>query len=306
MKMIMDKIGLVTITFNSANVLQPFLDCVWSQSHENLLLYVVDNASDDATRSILKNESDTRLRVVNNDINFGVAKANNQGIEKALAEGCDQVLIINNDVEFESTLIEKLIKVQKEIGCSLVSTKIMYYNNPDHIWYSGSWFIKKKGYLPLHRGMKELDEGQYDEIVEVEYAPTCCLLVKKQVFEDIGIMNEDYFVYFDDTDFSYRVWKDGRHKMIYFPFVEFYHKVGSLTESFNKEVTKTYRGDFFIKQNTRNHIYFLKQIGGIFAYGLIVWLFLKNNIRFVINPEIRKNFATWWLINKSYFEGLRM
>jgi hypothetical protein len=302
----LDKIGLVTITYNSADVLRPFLDCVWRQTHNNLVLYVVDNASQDATCSILEKENDLRLQIINNSTNFGVAKANNQGIESAIADGCDQVLIINNDVEFETTLIEKLLQVQAEKSCSLVTPKMMYFDNPNHIWYAGSWFIKKKGYLPLHRGMKQLDEGQYDEIVEVEYAPTCCLLAKKKVFQDIGLMDEKYFVYFDDTDFSYRVWKDRRHKIFYYPDIKFYHKVGSLTKSFNKEEGKIFRGDFFIQQNTKNHIYFLKKIGGLFAYAFIVWLFFKNNIKFLVNPQIRKNFKTWLLINKSYFKGVRM
>ncbi|MDA9808152.1 glycosyltransferase family 2 protein [Flavobacteriales bacterium] len=302
----MDKIGLVTITYNSADVLQPFLDCVWQQTHNNLVLYIIDNASEDDTHLILEKENDSRLQIINNSTNFGVAKANNQGIKRAIADDCDQVLIINNDVEFETTLIEKLLQVQTEKSCSLVTPRMMYFDNPNHIWYAGSWFIKKKGYLPLHRGMKELDQGQYDEIVEVEYAPTCCLLAKKEVFQDIGLMDEKYFVYFDDTDFSYRVWKDKRYKMFYSPDVKFYHKVGSLTKSFNKEEEKIFRGDFFIQQNTKNHIYFLKKIGGLFAYAFIAWLFLKNNIRFIVNPQIRKNFKTWLLINTSYFEGLKM
>jgi GT2 family glycosyltransferase len=302
----LDKIGVVTITYNSADILQPFLDCVWSQTHDDLVLYVVDNSSSDSTLSILKKNNNSRLIIIENKINFGVAKANNQGIIKAIEDGCNQILIINNDVEFEPMLIEKLIKVQEKKNCSLVAPKMMYFDSPNKIWYAGSWFIKKKGYLPLHRGMKELDKGQYDEITQVEYTPSCCLLAKKEVFQDVGMMNEKYFVYFDDTDFSYRVYKDGRHKMFYSPDVKFYHKVGSLTKSFNQDAKKTYRGDFFIKQNTRNHIYFLKQIGSVFAYGFIVWLFFKNNIRFITNSQIRKDFATWRLINKSYFEGILM
>tara|TARA_B110000091_G_scaffold203980_1_gene238126 strand:+ start:65 stop:976 length:912 start_codon:yes stop_codon:yes gene_type:complete len=300
----MDKIGLVTITYNSSDVLRSFLNCVWKQTHSNLILYVIDNASADATLPMLDNEKDNRLRVVKNDKNFGVSKANNQGIKQAILDGCDQILIINNDVEFESTLIEKLIKIQIEKKCSLVTPKMMYYDNPNHIWYAGSWFVKKKGYLPLHRGIKELDEGQYNTIIDVEYAPTCCLLIKKEVFQDVGLMDEKYFVYFDDTDFSYRVWRDGRHRILYYPNVEFYHKVGSLTKSFEKDEKKVYRGNFFLQQNTKNHIYFLKKIGGAFPYAFIFWLFFKNNIRFVINPQIRKNISTLWLINKSYFQGL--
>ena len=302
----MDKIGLVTITYNSADVLQPFLDCVWQQTYNNLVLYVVDNASKDSTRSILEKDNDSRLRIIKNSTNFGVAKANNQGVESAIADSCDQVLFINNDVEFETTLIEKLLQIQAERPCSLVTPKMMYFDNPNHIWYAGSWFVKKKGYLPLHRGMKQLDEGQYDKIIEVEYAPICCLLAKKEVFQDIGLMDEKYFVYFDDTDFLYRVWKDRRHKIFYCPDVKFYHKVGSLTKSFNKQEEKIFRGDFFIQQNTKNHIYFLKKIGGLFSWAFIVWLFFKNNIRFIVSPQIRKNFKTWLLINTSYFEGLKM
>ena len=65
----MDKIGLVTITYNSADVLQPFLDCVWQQTHNNLVLYVVDNASADATLSILAKDRDSRLKIINNSTN---------------------------------------------------------------------------------------------------------------------------------------------------------------------------------------------------------------------------------------------
>ena len=79
-----------------------------------IVLYVIDNASTDDTKKILDLEIDPRLVVINNYDNLGVAKANNQGILKAIEDGCDQVLIINNDVEFEPALIDKLIQVQKE------------------------------------------------------------------------------------------------------------------------------------------------------------------------------------------------
>ena len=300
----MDKIGLVTVTYNSAKVLQSFLDCVWKQTYNNLVLFVIDNASDDETDSILKISKDNRLNIIKNESNLGVAKANNQGISFAMSMGCDQVLLINNDVEFEINLIEKLLKVQVQQSCSLVVPKMMYFDNNDCLWYAGSWFRKLNGYLPLHRGIGERDEGQFDKITKVDYAPTCCLLVKKQVFLDIGLMDEKYFVYFDDTDFSFRVWRDSRHKLFYCPDVKFYHKVGSLTASFSNSAEKKYRGGFFIKYNIRNHVYFLKKIGTVFCYIFIIWLFFKNNLKFIFNSDIRKNFTTWKLINISYLEGL--
>ncbi len=302
----MEKIGLVTITYNSADVIRGFLESTFSQTFQNFIIYIIDNNSQDNTIEILKENTDSRIELVKNKENVGVAKANNQGIELALKDNCTQVLIINNDVEFEKQLFEKMLQIQKDKNCSLVVPKMMYFDTPDYIWYAGSSFVKKKGFLPIHKGIKQKDISQFDGVYPVEYAPTCCLLVKKEVFQDVGMMDEKYFVYFDDTDFSYRVLKDGRHKLFYFSDTRFYHKVGSLTKSVEKEKKREYRGDFFIKQNTRNHIYFLKKIGSIYAYLFILFLFFKNNIKFIINPNFRKNFHTWKLINKSYFEGLRM
>ena len=302
----MEKIGLVTIAYNSADVLKGFLDSTFKQTFQNFVIYIIDNNSQDNTISLLKEYNDQRIVLIKNPENVGVARANNQGIKLALKDGCSQVLIINNDIEFEEHLFDKMLNIQKENNCSLVVPKMMYYDNPNHIWYAGSDFVKTKGFLPIHKGMRQKDEGKFDGVLKVEYAPTCCLLVKKQVFEDVGLMDEKYFVYFDDTDFSYRVLIDGRHKLVYFSDVEFYHKVGSLTKSVDKEKNKEYRSDFFIKQNTRNHVYFLKKIGGSYSYLFILFLFFKNNIRIFINPKFRLTFKNWKLINKSYFEGLRM
>ena len=302
----MEKIGLVTITYNSQDVIRGFLKSTLFQTFQNFIVYIIDNNSKDNTLEILKENTESRINLVQNKKNVGVAKANNQGIELALKDKCTHVLIINNDVEFEKELFEKMIQIQKDNNCSLVVPKMMYFDNPNYIWYAGSIFVKKKGFLPLHKGIKQKDIAQFDGVYPVEYAPTCCLLIKKEVFKDVGMMDEKYFVYFDDTDFCYRVLKDGRHRLFFFSDTKFYHKVGTLTKSIIKEKNREYRGDFFIQQNIRNHIYFLRKIGGVYAYLFIIFLFFKNNFRFIISSDYRKNLYTWRLINKSYFQGLRM
>jgi len=133
------------------------------------------------------------------------------------------------------------------------------------------------------------------------------VLIKKEVFEDIGLMDEKYFVYFDDTDFLYRVLKDKRHKLLYNPSATLYHKVGSLSKSFMKtRKHKIYRSDFFLTQNIKNHIYFLRKIGGYFAFVFCLILFFKNNIRFLLSPRIKLNLSTFILINKAYLAGWRL
>ena len=123
----MDKIGIVTITYNSANVLSGFLESVFSQTYKNFILYVVDNSSKDDTKKILKSLKDSRLKIIFNKKNIGVAKANNIGIKKAINDNCNQVLIINNDVEFETNLINNLLATQSKFDCSLVAPKMKYF-----------------------------------------------------------------------------------------------------------------------------------------------------------------------------------
>ena len=302
----MDKIGIVTITYNSANVLTGFLESVFNQTYTNFILYVVDNSSIDDTKKILKSINDNRLKIIFNNKNLGVAKANNIGIKKAINDNCNQMLIINNDVEFETNLINNLLATQSKFDCSLVAPKMKYFYDKNKIWYAGSWFNSINGFLPVHRGMNQIDRKQYDKDELTHYAPTCCLLVKKIVFEDIGYMDEKYFVYFDDVDFLYRVYKQKNHKLYYCYDVDFFHKVGSLTSSIVEIKKNIYRSDFFIKQNCRNHVYFLKKVGGIYSICFIILLFFKFNLRFVLSSRIRKNFSTFVLINKSYFSGLFM
>tara|TARA_B100001093_G_scaffold305440_1_gene291382 strand:+ start:90010 stop:90924 length:915 start_codon:yes stop_codon:yes gene_type:complete len=301
-----DKIGIITITFNSANVLAGFLESIFSQSYKNFILYVIDNASEDDTINILKSLKDSRSKVIFNKKNLGVARANNIGITKAINDNCDQVLIINNDVEFKTNLINNLLITQSKFDCSLVAPKMKYFYDKNKIWYAGSWFKSLNGFLPLHRGMNQNDSKQYDQDELIHYAPTCCLLIKKIVFKDIGYMDEKYFVYFDDVDFLYRVYKQKHHKLYYCYNVDFYHKVGSLTSSIVENKKNIYRSDFFIKQNFKNHVYFLKKVGGIYSSFFIFLLFFKFNLRFVFSKRIRKNLSTFFLINKSYFSGLFM
>ena len=116
----MEKIGLVTITYNSADVIRGFLESALSQTFQNFVIYIIDNNSQDMTLKILTEYTDNRIKLVKNKKNVGVAKANNQGILLALEDNCTQVLIINNDVEFERQLIEKMLQVQKDNKCSLV------------------------------------------------------------------------------------------------------------------------------------------------------------------------------------------
>jgi GT2 family glycosyltransferase len=275
-------VGVVTVTFNSATVLPDFLRCMSAQSHRNFLLFAVDNASQDDTTNILRSCSDHRLKFVLNAGNLGVAEGNNQGIRAALEAGCSAVLLINNDTEFETELVAKLLEALDTYDAEIVCPKMMYYDQPDRIWCAGGEFLPSRGYMSICYGENEIDRGQHDRVRVVTDVPTCCVLIKKRVFDIIGLMDERYFVYVDDSDFMYRAMKAGV-RMIYFPGAKLLHKVSSLTGGGESQ--------FAIHYATRNRVFFQLKYFGVLR--TLPWILARELTWFAALAAGRKD-LTWF------------
>ena len=239
-------IGVVTVTYNSGAVIRDFVQSLVKQSYRDFLLYVVDNSSADDTLSLVAEYSDGRIQIIRNPNNSGVAEGNNIGIKAALRDGCAAVLLINNDTVFGSDLISKLWEGLRKYECQMIAPKILYFEPADRIWSAGGSFSRWRG-RSRHSGFGEKDAGQLDKPCAVDYSPTCCMLVKSEVFEKIGIMDPTYFLYFDDTDFCLRAHRAGI-RLVYCPEASLLHKVSSIIG---------HRSDLSIRYVTRNHVYFV-------------------------------------------------
>lgn len=274
------RIGVVTVTYNSGKVLPDFLRCLFAQTEANFLLFAVDNASTDNTIELLTACRDNRLATIANPDNRGIAEGDNQGIRKALEAGCSSILLLNNDTEFDATLLERLASGLETHACDMVCPKMLYFDQPDRIWAAGGHFQPLLGYRTLHYGEGEVDRGQYDEVRAVTFAPACCILVRSSLFTTVGLMDPRYFVYSDDADFLYRALKC-KATLYYSPGIKLFHKVSSLTGGDNSPFT--------IRYTTRNRAYFkLKHLGYKTAlfwnslyrlYYLIRFLCLKSSLR---------------------------
>jgi GT2 family glycosyltransferase len=279
----LEKIGVVTVTYNSAAVLPDFLASLWRQTHNNFVLYVIDNASRDNTLEQLAAQTDTRLRIEASPSNPGVAEGNNAGIRMALGEGCDAVLLLNNDVVFPPQLIETLIESQRANRSDMVAPKMMYYEPPDRIWWAGGYFKPALGYLPVHRGIDQVDAGQFNNAIPVAYSPTCCVLARKEVFAKLGMMDAKYFVYWDDTDFMLRAHK--AHLVLFYePAALLHHKVGSLTKGSGSR--------FVLHLLTRNRVYYwLKHLDApracFYIASLTAFYLIKYCLRIKPGPVLK-------------------
>ncbi len=245
-------IGIVTVLYNSDEVLPGFFKSLSSQEQVNIKLYVIDNSPHDAgvkLSEMLAKKFSIDVYSIFNDANVGVAKGNNQGIQLALKDKCDFILLANNDTEFEPQAIRNLLDVLIDTDEQVATPKIMYFDKPDTIWYAGghinTWLMKTP-----HYGMLALDNGRYDSQIYVNYAPTCFMLFNAKVFETIGAMDEQYFVYYDDTDFVWRMSAKGiKIRFVYNSVV--LHKVSSSTGGD--------RSPFSLYYTNRNRIYFIRK-----------------------------------------------
>jgi GT2 family glycosyltransferase len=289
------RIGVVTVTYNSAAVLLPFLRCVFQQTHKDFILFAVDNASSDNTLGLLHECCDERLRVVRNPDNRGVAAANNQGIRAAIEAGCTSVLLINNDTEFDSALFSQLEEGLSKYGAEMICPKMMYFDEPNRIWAAGGKFQPWLGYRAVHLGADEIDAGQHDRPRLVAYVPTCCVLIKNDVFEKVGLMDERYFVYVDDVDFMYRAMKK-KIKLIYTSEARLLHKVGRLTGGEDSPFTHRYC--------TRNRVYFM-----LHHFGLIpsTPALIFYQLYFLASLVFRKfSFNSFCIKQRAVIEGIGM
>lgn len=260
----MAKIGLVTVLFKSDEVLPGFFKSIAKQIFNDYILYLVDNSvnptSDKIIAQCLAENSVTEYKHIKNTDNVGVAEGNNIGIRQALTDNCSHVLLLNNDIKLEQGHVFSTMLSLCEKGEKIIVPKIFYYDSRK-IWMAGGYMNKWRA-LGIHYGDGKADAPEYNTAKYITYAPTCFMLIESSVFKKVGMMDEKYFAYYDDTDFVFRALMAG-YKMYYEPSLAVLHKVSSSTG-----------GDstFYVYYSNRNKIYFSrKNLKGIVKYFAILY-----------------------------------
>jgi hypothetical protein len=283
----MAKLGLVTVLFKSDDVLEDFFSSLFKQSYRDFHLYVIDNTPSEKTDFLLQNLLDKfpvpGYSHIKNYENVGVAKGNNQGIQLALQDGVDYILLLNNDIEFsDANIFSSLIDTSINEGYKLLAPKILFFGS-DIIWMNGGGFDFMKGIT------KHYDEGKTDYVLSedfkiCDYVPTCFVLINAKIFEQVGFMDEQYFVYYDDTDFMFRCYSQG-FKILVLQNFKIYHKV-SFSSGGGNSLTSIYYNNrnrfYFIRKNFKSVRYIIAMTYSLFSRLLIFVLFKKDQKKVLI------------------------
>lgn len=190
---------VVIVTFNNAKTIARCLASVVSQKDTQAM--VIDNHSTDRTVEIVKQQF-KKVEVVLLPKNSGYAGGNNIGIEKALAQGADYVLILNPDTVLEKGVIEKLVRAAKErMGKGVFGPQILC-EDKKHIWSAGGALDTKRYTAQLVDFQK--DAGSKKSMQEHDFISGTCMLLPQKLLQTGLRFREQYFLYYEDVEFCLR------------------------------------------------------------------------------------------------------
>lgn len=233
----MKKVAIVILNWNGLKNTIECLNSVSVVDKKNFTpeIIIVDNASTDNSVSEIK-KLFPKLTFVENSQNYGFAKGNNLGIKKALELRADFVMLLNNDTVLEKNSIQGLIEAsEKYPDYSVFAPKIYFEKGFEFhkdryiesergkvIWYAGGK-IDWNNIYGKHIGIDIVDNGEFDKFCETEFATGAAVMIKKEVFAKAGFLDEDYYLYYEDTDFSVRA-KNLGFKILFVPDSLVWHK----------------------------------------------------------------------------------
>ena len=223
-------------------------------------IIVVDNGSSPEVIQQLR-DSCPGLDIVVVGDNVGFSIGNNIGIKKALKMGAQVVYILNNDTEVDPNLFFRAYRYVA--GKNRISGGKIYYakgyeyhqtqkNHGNILWYAGG-YMDWSVVVARHYGIDEVDTGQYDKVKPINFITGCFIAVPRQVFNKIGLLDEPFFLYLEDTDYCLRANKMGVEVM-YNPNLIVYHRNSSSTVAGSPLV------DYYI---TRNRFFIGKRYGSL-------------------------------------------
>ena len=226
------KLAIVILNYNGKEFIPECLESIrqLKAGSDSIHTIVVDNASTDISPQLIENQF-SEITLIRNQKNLGFAEGNNVGIRSALETGFDAVMLLNNDTKVHPDLVKHLLAAD----APLTSPKIYFYPGFEFhhdryksaergkvIWYAGG-SIDWNNVLGIHRGVDAVDRGQYDQEADLDFATGCCLLIRRQVFDQIGLLDPKYFLYFEDLDFCVRARRAG-FTIRYEPKAVLWHK----------------------------------------------------------------------------------
>lgn len=279
----------VAVVIVNWNLEDKTLRCLQSVQQQTIpcRAILVDNGSQDNSVDAIKRQN-PNLELIQFQENQGFARACNAAIRRALSDpNCEFILLLNNDAEIHPQAVGHLLQIadaSPEAG--ILGPKIYDMCEPGRLWYAGAR-RRRLVLAATGTGRGERDNGQYDRLRRVDYVFGAAMLVRREVFNSIGLLDERFFLYLEDLDFCLRAEEAG-FSILFVPQAHVWH-YGSASTKDNKAMRR-----FHLVQSTGRFL--RKHRSGTYGIPvLLFWLavFSREVLLDVLNGEWRAASASF-------------
>jgi len=279
----------LTLSWNGQNDTLACFESLQKLDYPNKRLLLVDNGSTDGTPEAVANQFPT-VELIRNETNLGFAAGMNVGLRHALSQKADYIIMVNNDTIIDPAALQKMIPLfGDDVG--MVAPKIYYAAEPDRIWSVGG--LKNPLTLEMAGDARgDIDREQWAEVLERDYFNGCALLLSSPFLEEVGLFDERFFMYYEDSDLSIRARQAG-YRLLLSPHSHVWHKVATTSGGSDSPNERYWMARSSI-------IFFRKHVHG-WRWLIVVPYRTASAFRTISRLLWRRRFASV----KAYIRGLR-
>ena len=295
--MINSKVAVIIVNWKKYDITSSCIESILNSTNSNFKIILVDNESDNKKVKNFKYKNE--IEIIQNKKNEGFSKANNIGIDYALKNNYDYTILINNDTIVEKNLIEVLLKTAQAKNFSVVQPLILKYNGKE-IWNAGGRINYFFGNFITRKKVGNSLNSSHEL---TEWLTGCCCLFKTKIFKEIGKLDESFFAYYEDVDFSLRLKKHG-YKIGFTSKTQIYHYESFSSISNNSKGGKL--SPYVHYLNIRNHILILKKHSDLFnSFGTRLYQIFKI-ISYSIYFIFRLRFTKLNMVYKGLLDSYKI
>ncbi len=270
-------VSIVTLNYDQATTTVAFLESSKKLVYPNFEILVCDMGSQINPATIIDSDVYAHTRLLLSPINLGFAAGNNWGIRQSKG---DYIFIVNNDTVLTPDILGVLLDpFFQNPAIGAVSPKIKYFDNPEIIQYAGFRPMNPFTGRTSSIGDMELDEGQYDTSGITNCAHGCAMMIKKEVIERTGMFAENFFLYYEEWDWSARIQKAG--------FLIWYQSQATIYHKESKTVGK--ENNIKAYYHTRNRILFMRRNSDTFHLVVFLLFFIFFSFPKTVFKYLKKN-----------------
>ncbi len=273
------RVLIIVLNWNGGDDTLACLASLAQLDYPAVAVLVVDNGSTDASVAAIR-AAHPWVRLIETGTNLGYAGGNNVGLRDALGQGFDYALLLNNDTEVAPDFLTQLVAVcEQDATVGAAGPKIYLHDRLTTLWSAGGVIGWRDGGRTMMRGLNQPDMGQFDVLQEIDYAPGCAVLVRRQALLDAGLLDERFGMYYEETEWCVRIRRAG-WRIVYVPTSRVWHKVRLDRQDWSPAIT------YYM---ARNRLLFLRLTRASFTTWLQAAVFqdLRTWLSWRLRPKWR-------------------